>query len=143
MQEEKIWGTTELVFDSFSATVNVLHVKKGGVCSWHYHDRKYNHFHVISGRFAVRFRPGGKLTQVEMLPGESLTIYPGPEHRHEFEALEDSVVVETCFVKDERSIDPNDIHRLRLGYYKHPDGTEEHAPDDGTVEDLPDDSVHM
>jgi len=120
--DQKIWGETELVFDSFDVTVHVLRVKKGGVCSWHYHERKYNRFYVISGRFAVRFLFGGLQTGVVLQPGESHTICPGPGHLHEFEALEDSVVVETCFVKDERAIDPNDIHRLRLGYYKSPSG---------------------
>ncbi len=136
MQEQKIWGTTESVFESRTITIHVLRVKKGGVCSWHYHDRKYNHFHVISGRFAVRVKVNDSYRTFDMEPGEQFTVGPGVDSRHEFEAVEDSVVIETCYVKRGR-IRPNDIHRLRLGYYDHGDGKVDHAPDDGTVENLP------
>ena len=138
MQEEKIWGTTERTFESRSVTINVLRVKKGGVCSWHYHNHKYNHFHVISGKFQIRHeRPDWEIV---LESGGSCTVGPGRESLHEFEALEDSVVIETCYVY-QGEINQNDIHRLRLGYYKHPDGTREDAPNDGTVEDSPDGSL--
>lgn len=130
MPEEKIWGTTEKVIVTRTTTVHILRVKKGGVCSWHYHDNKYNHFHLISGSFLIRME--GHILVLDR-PGMSCTIGPGRKSLHEFEAQEDSVVIETCYV-NEGEINSNDIHRLRLGYYNSPSGTVFYAPDDGTIE---------
>lgn len=134
--DQKIWGETEKVFATSTITVHILRVKKGGVCSWHYHDRKYNHFYVISGELLLRTVLEGMYYPTKLRSGETHTICPGVENRHEFEALEDSVVIETCFVDDVlvRQIDPDDIHRLRLGYYKCPCGWVSGDPLGGTVE---------
>jgi len=131
--DQKIWGETKLLFSNTKTTVHILRVKKGGVCSWHYHDWKYNYFHVISGKFVLRvITYSGSYVTLDLGPDKFVTISPGAKNTHEFEALEDSVVIEICWVTKGR-IGLNDIHRLRLGYYKKPDGTEEYAPDDGST----------
>lgn len=136
--DQKIWGHTQLVFQNDTTTVHILYVRKGGVCSLHYHDFKYNHFHVVRGKFAVRKRIGkASEVWVPLDPEDTFTV--DPKQIHEFEALEYSIVIETCWVP-EGKIDLGDIHRLRLGYYKYGKGKIKRAPDDGTVEELHDES---
>lgn len=132
----KIWGTTELFLRAKQMTIHILRVKKGGVSSWHWHERKYNHFYVISGSFQVEKinNQDGRYTTVDLVhPGDFCIVGPGVENRHQFMALEDSIVLESCYV-EEGEIQEDDIHRLRLGYHTDFQGTVIHAPDDGTVE---------
>jgi quercetin dioxygenase-like cupin family protein len=72
-------------------------VNKGGYCSEHRHERKLNHFHVISGRLAVHEWPGGGLDQDQpdtttLGAGESKTVPVG--NWHSFAAAEDTLCLE-------------------------------------------------
>lgn len=136
MVEQKIWGTSELVYISKSTTVYLLRVKRGGVSSWHYHIGKNNAFHVVSGAFYIRVKKGSNYNPIYLTAGQDVVVYAGMENCHEFEADEDSVVIETCF-NSQGDVDPNDIHRIRLGYYRRPDGTREDATEDRTCEICP------
>jgi quercetin dioxygenase-like cupin family protein len=105
---QKIWGETCEIFRNDTVSVNLLKIKKGGVCSWHFHNSKYNRFHVVSGRIVIRFQyPDCSLSTCAVEEGESHGDIP-PRVLHEFEGLEDSVVIETTFVKN----DPDDITRV-------------------------------
>ena len=103
----KIWGTNEERHSNDVSSVNILRVKKGGTCSLHTHDSKFNTFYVISGllRLILPY-----VTKINIAPGKSFTVFPRSEHK--FQALEDTVAVEIMFVK----YDPHDIDRKELGY---------------------------
>jgi mannose-6-phosphate isomerase-like protein (cupin superfamily) len=96
-KQEKVWGTTHCLFQSPFFSAHLLHVNKGGFCSEHRHERKLNHFFVLSGRLAVHEWSGGGLTQDQpdttMLgSGESMRVPVG--NWHSFTAVEDTVCLE-------------------------------------------------
>jgi len=110
--ENKVWGTTSKIHDNNLSKTSVLEIKRGGTCSWHYHEHRYNVFYVVSGKIVVRWCPSkhGEKHELYLLPGNSLIIAPGESH--EFMAMVDSIVVEVDYA-DNR---PGDIVRLRAGF---------------------------
>ena len=50
----KIWGETELILANNSLEFHRIDYKKGGVCSKHLHEWKWNGFYVMSGRMKIR-----------------------------------------------------------------------------------------
>jgi len=101
---KKNWGEVTEIFRNDSCSVSVLHINAGGECSYHFHRSKYNKFYVISGKITI-WAHGFEKT---LLTDAVLEIPPGTIHY--FKALEESVVIETTFVKD----DIEDIVRLQL-----------------------------
>lgn len=65
-------------------SVHLLRINQGGFCSQHRHERKINHFHVISGRLAVHLWPRGveqdQPDTTELTPGQSFTVELGVWH---------------------------------------------------------------
>ena len=49
----KFWGTTRCVFYNGNTDIWEINVKKGGFCSEHFHDYKWNRFVVTKGRLKV------------------------------------------------------------------------------------------
>jgi len=92
-QWPKIWGRNTEIFRNESTSVNFLDLVKGGTCSYHYHRFKANIFYVISGKLKVYTELGEHI----LLPGENLVV--SPSLKHQFEAMEESKVVEVMFVK--------------------------------------------
>lgn len=90
----KIWGTTDAIFTGTYFSVHVIKVDQGGFCSQHYHHRKANHFHVLSGRFQVHEWPGEQDTPdtTELTAGQSYTVEAGVWHS--FTAMTPCVVLE-------------------------------------------------
>jgi mannose-6-phosphate isomerase-like protein (cupin superfamily) len=76
--------------------VHLLRIEAGGFCSEHRHERKLNHFHVLSGRLLIHQWPEGvgqdqpDTTPLEV--GESATIVPGVWHS--FTAMAPTVAIE-------------------------------------------------
>ena len=93
MEWPKIWGKNTEIFQNESTSINVLNLIKGGTCSYHYHKFKANIFYVISGKLKVRTEIGEEI----LFPGQTLQV--APLLKHQFEAMEKSVVVEIMFVK--------------------------------------------
>jgi quercetin dioxygenase-like cupin family protein len=102
----KVWGTNTEIFRNDSVSVNFLSLVKGGVCSWHFHQHKHNTFYLISGKVVIRTEHG----ETELNPGNSVLV--NAPMKHQFEALEDSLMCETMFTK----YDPEDIVRLIEGF---------------------------
>jgi len=98
----KIWGTTKRVFAHNSTDAHVIHIKKGGYCSFHSHKSKWNRFVVISGSLKIKQEPAN-ITIIG--PGEVHDVPPGV--RHLFEAVEETIVLEFYWV----DLDPEDIDR--------------------------------
>ena len=50
----KIWGETELILANNALEFHRIDFKKGGVCSKHKHEWKWNGFYVVSGEMKIR-----------------------------------------------------------------------------------------
>lgn len=96
-QQGKAWGTTHCLFKNPYFSVHLLLVNKGGFCSEHRHERKLNHFNVLSGRLAIHEWPGGGVVQDQpdttiLTAGESKTVPVG--NWHSFTAQEQTLCME-------------------------------------------------
>ena len=110
----KVWGKAIKIQDNGLSKTSVLHVERGGTCSWHYHKHRYNTFYVVSGEVIIRWSPShianDKKYEIYLKPGCDLTIAPGDAH--EFMAVVDSVMVEIDCAGNRIG----DIVRLRPGF---------------------------
>ena len=96
MIEGKIWGETESIFGSESVSVHVLKIRKGGYSSRHFHKIKSNYFHVLKGAVLIREWQGQSESALvdgtTLRAGQRASVSPGVWHQ--FEALEDSEMIE-------------------------------------------------
>lgn len=94
----KVWGSTQQIFFKNNVEMHRLEAKKGGYCSKHCHEHKYNLFYVESGLLKVTiWKNDYDLIDVTTLnPGDATAIPPGEYHM--FEALEDTICYEIYWV---------------------------------------------
>ena len=104
----KCWGRNTEILKNNTDSVNFLELVKGGVCSWHFHRHKNNTFYLISGKVLIKTEHN----EIVLEPGNSILVQA--PLKHQFEALEDSKMIEVMFV----SYDPADIIRETQGYKK-------------------------
>ena len=50
----KIWGETELILANNACEFHRIDFKKGGVCSKHLHEWKWNGFYCMSGQLKIK-----------------------------------------------------------------------------------------
>jgi len=107
----KVWGKTQLIFRNGNSEVHRIETTKGGFCSKHKHEHKFNKFFVESGKFQVDvWQNDYDLVDSTIISaGESTTVKPGCYHK--FISLEDSVVYEIYWV----DLDAHDIVRENVG----------------------------
>ena len=82
----KVWGATRKVFSKNNLQVHEIKIDKGGYCSKHYHQSKYNMFIILEGRLLVTMYGDHFEDKVILLPMQDITIPPLIYHR--FEALD-------------------------------------------------------
>jgi len=107
-QWPKCWGRNTEIFRNDSASVNLLELIKGGVCSWHFHRHKHNTFYLISGKVTIRT----EYNETVLEPGHSILV--SAPMKHQFEALEDSKMIEVMYVE----YNQEDIIRETQGFLK-------------------------
>jgi len=107
-QWPKCWGSNTEIFRNDSVSVNFLNLVKGGVCSYHHHNHNHNLFYLISGKVIIRTIYG----ETELSPGNSIRVCA--PSKHQFEVLENSLLIEIVFVQ----YNPDDIIRETQGYRK-------------------------
>lgn len=101
---EKPWGREIWFADQAAYAGKILEVKKGCRLSLQYHERKTETLYLVSGKMILTFRalaagetPSASLVsaadQRVWLPGQAVHIPVSTIHR--FEALEDSVLIES------------------------------------------------
>lgn len=112
MKAGKIWGTTELVEANGTLEFHRIEMVKGGVCSKHMHEFKWNGFFVESGKLIVRVwqKDYDLVDETIIGPGQYTKVKPGLYHQ--FECLEDGVAFELYWAE----FNHNDIKRETVGY---------------------------
>ncbi|MBE3109328.1 MAG: cupin domain-containing protein [Acidobacteria bacterium] len=93
----KAWGTTSLLFENPFFSLHLLRIEAGTFCSEHRHERKLNHFYVLSGKLVLHLWPAPGLEQDQpdrtvLIPGDSFTVPVGIWHQ--FAAREAVVCLE-------------------------------------------------
>ena len=89
----KVWGNTLKLFDKNNVSVHRIHGKKGGYCSKHKHEHKYNLLFVESGSLKIEIWKDYNLVDVTNLCEDQCCIIE-PGQFHKFTVQEDAVVVE-------------------------------------------------
>lgn len=112
MKAGKVWGETTLLHANGVLEFHRIETIKGGVCSKHKHEFKWNGFFVESGKLLIRVWKGDYALVDETIlePGDFTQVKPG--EFHQFEALEDTVAFELYWAE----FNHNDIVRETVGY---------------------------
>ena len=115
----KSWGTTRCIFRTDTVEIQAMRTLKGGFSSEHRHDARWNRFYVISGIIRINtFNDENGIERkdsVECRANQLVDVPPG--QWHQFEVLEDCVLVEIYWV----ACDSEDIMRRTEGGRIHPD----------------------
>lgn len=90
----KVWGTTELIEANGALEFHRIQMNKGGVCSKHLHEFKWNGFYVEKGVMVVRVwqKDYDLVDETILYEGDYTKVKPGLYHQ--FECLESGVAYE-------------------------------------------------
>ena len=110
IKQGKVWGTTNSLFCHNNVECHLIGFEKGGYCSLHYHQKKWNRFIVLDGILeVVIFRNDDDGNEFEdctyLIEGQMIDVPPGL--RHNFKALENGSALEIYWV----DLDTDDIIR--------------------------------
>tara|TARA_E500000318_G_C3482913_1_gene181167 strand:+ start:263 stop:607 length:345 start_codon:yes stop_codon:yes gene_type:complete len=110
----KVWGETELIEANHALEFHRIETTKGGVCSKHKHEFKWNGFYVEKGKFLIRVWQNDYdlVDETVLVEGQWTKVKPGVYHQ--FEALEDTTAFEVYWAE----FNHNDIVREDVGYAK-------------------------
>ena len=98
MKENKVWGETYNVWTGNNTEVHKLSAIKGGYCSKHKHEHKYNLFCVESGELLIEIWKDNNIIDKTILrDGESTIVNPGQYHR--FTVLKDTQALEIYWIE--------------------------------------------
>lgn len=109
----KTWGRTRCVFSHNNVEIWEISIDKGGFCSEHYHDTKWNRFVLFRGKLKVTIfldKECKEPVDETVLEAGGCTDVP-PGQWHMFEALEDVEGIEVYWV----TLEPADIIRRSQG----------------------------
>ena len=114
MKSGKIWGQTELIFKNDSFEIHRIFIKKGGYCSKHMHNEKYNMFYVEKGELCIEvYKNDYDLIDTTILKmGEKMSV--SPREYHLFKTNVDTIAYEIYY----NFVNPNDIIRENCGGVK-------------------------
>lgn len=107
----KVWGLTELIHSNGVLEFHRIEAKKGGFCSKHLHEHKWNGFFVESGKLSIKVWKNDYdlIDETILEAGDFTQVKPG--EFHSFEALEDSIAFELYWAE----FNHNDIIRESVG----------------------------
>ena len=114
----KVWGQTELIEANGALEFHRIEMNKGGVCSKHLHEFKWNGFYVESGKLLIRVQQKDYdlVDETILYAGDYTKVKPGIYHQ--FECLEGGIAFELYWAH----FSPLDIKRESVGHLKDPDG---------------------
>jgi quercetin dioxygenase-like cupin family protein len=112
--QEKIWGKTGEIFSKNNVEIHRIEIIKGGYCSRHYHEYKYNGFFLESGKLTIHlYKKDSNIEDITTLrPGDYTIVEPQVDHM--FLAIEDSIAYEIYW----SHLPENDIIRKNSGGIK-------------------------
>lgn len=107
----KVWGSTSELFNKNNVEIHRIEANKGGYCSVHKHEHKYNLFFVEKGELLVKVWKNdyNLIDDTFIQTGEMTIVKPG--EFHQFEALEDTIAYEIYWTE----ISSDDIVRKNCG----------------------------
>lgn len=107
----KIWGNTAELFNKNNVEIHRIETNKGGFCSKHKHEHKYNAFFVERGKLLVTvWKNDYNLIDQTIIGDQQMTIVK-PGEFHKFESLEDTIAYEIYWVE----LSSSDIVRENCG----------------------------
>ena len=107
----KVWGTTQKIFDMNGVQIHRIIANKGGYSSTHKHEFRFNMFYVERGSIKVIVHKNDyDLTDETIIKSGESTV-AAPNEWHSFLALEDTVAYEIYYGK----VDDSDIVRRDCG----------------------------
>jgi len=93
MRQGKKWGYTTEIFRNAIVSAYHLEINKGGFCSEHRHEHKFNLFYVTSGKLEITIFRENDVKDITVLQkGQSSAVPPG--FWHKFKGLEDTECIE-------------------------------------------------
>lgn len=108
----KVWGHTSPIFERNNVEIHRIVGKKGGYCSKHRHQMKFNKFFVERGSLEIRvWKDDQGLIDTTIL-GPLQTCIVAPTEKHQFRVLEDNTVAYEIYWTE---INANDIVRESSG----------------------------
>ena len=112
--DNKIWGFTELMFGTSRYSKHFLTINENSFCSLHYHKRRANEFHILSGKLEILVFYGPMFEKHILTSGNKLSI---PSHvPHIFFAHEKTTATEEYFSdRGDYIIEDSDIIRILPG----------------------------
>ena len=82
MRQGKKWGYTTDFFRNAIVSGHHLEIRKGGFCSEHHHEFKYNSFYIVSGQLELTIWRDEKMKDVTIIgAGQSTAVPPGFWHK--------------------------------------------------------------
>ena len=110
MKAGKIWGKTEALFSRNNVEIHRIEIEKGGYCSKHKHEHKWNMFYVESGELEVIvWKDGGAHDSTVLISGDNNAVPPG--EFHQFRAITDVIAYEVYWTE----LGADDIVRETIG----------------------------
>lgn len=98
MTIDKPWGRTTLIFNDTNVAIYRAEIIKGGMCSKHYHEFKYNQFFLESGFLILKiWETENHYREIFLHSGDSVTI--DPKKWHKFLAIEPCNLLEIYYTK--------------------------------------------
>ena len=106
-KQGKVWGETARIFVGNNVEMHRIVGKKGGWCSKHKHDHKFNMFFCESGTLKITEwkEDSGTVDETTLKTCDSCVVPPGSYHK--FDVEEDCVAYEIYWV----TLDGSDIDR--------------------------------
>lgn len=110
-KQGKVWGNTQSIFNKNNVEIHRIEIKKGGYCSKHKHNYKYNAFIVLSGVIEVDIWKNDYdlVDKTIVQKGEMTTVKP--QEFHKFKCIKEAVVLEIYWVE----LKEDDIERENVG----------------------------
>ena len=107
----KVWGETQSIFNKNNVEIHRIETNKGGFCSKHKHQYKYNAFFIEKGKMKITcWKSDYDLVDETIIGDLQMTVVP-PNEYHMFEALEDTIAYEIYWVE----LSEKDIVRENCG----------------------------
>ena len=95
----KAWGNTECIFQNYNFQVNRITIRKGGFCSKHKHNHKYNMFWVETGKLKISVWKNDYDLVDETILNLCQSTNVKPFEYHQFKALENTVAFEIYYTE--------------------------------------------